>query len=202
MKRIRITAICVSLLATLSMVGCVCTPGYHSGVSRYGCHSGNIGYDGGCDPCGAAESGCGVIEYGGNPCAPSKIVDCRNCLSNIGNGICLIGRGVLDATATPFIAIGGVLSSGCRYEVLAHCDNTYYGNPCYQTQSISSPCAPCDPVCTSGCETCAGGYSEGIQYSTNVSNRAAMFPPRRNNAIIQASYQEPTAPAVRFVQPR
>jgi len=206
MKRIRIIAICTSLLATLSMVGCVCTPGYYSGMPRYAFHSSNFGTE--CDPCGPSEMGCGpvdcgVIEYGGNFCAPPRIANCRASLSHIGNGICLVGRGVLDIVAVPFVAVGGVLSSGCRYEVIAHCDT-----PCYTSgYSIQAdPCGPSGFSCASGCETCAGGYTEGIQYdtndyNTNVLKRPPTFPSRRNT-VVQAGYQEPTVPTAKFVRPK
>jgi len=192
----------MSLLTTLSMVGCMCTPGYHSGMSPYACQP-DFGCDSGCDPCGIAESDCGVIEYGGNFCAPPRIANCRNSLSNIGNGVCLIGRGLLDVTAAPFVLIGNILSSGCQYEVLAHCPDVSYGT-CYPMQETVAPCAPCS---TSGCDNCNGGYTEGIQYNvTTVPNRSvpnrtmAVLP--RKNGVVQASYQEPSVPAVRFVQPR
>jgi hypothetical protein len=130
-------------------------------------------------------------------------VDCRTSLSNIGNGMFLVSRGILDVTAAPFLAIGNVLATGCRYEVFAHCGEVNYANPCYQTQSIGSPCSPCAASCSSGCEPCANGYTEGIQY--NVSNRVTALlppPPRRSSSVIQASYLEPSAPAAKFVQPR
>ena len=206
MKRMRLSVMCMSLLATLSMVGCMCTPGYYSGMPRYAYHSNDIGKgcDTGCDPCGPTEAGCSVIEYGGNFYAPPRIATYRTSLSHIGSGLCLVGRGVLDIVATPFVAIGGVLSSGCRYEVISHCDTPFYGR-CYPVREIVEPCSPCSSACSSGCESCAGGYTEGIQYNTNVLRRPATvqptFPPRRNT-VVQASYQEPTAPTVRFVRPR
>ena len=202
MTRIKITAICMSLLATLSMVGCVCSPaGYYSGMQRNYIPS-TITYDNGCDPCGTIESGCGVIEYSGNPCAPPtcvpRVTDCRTTFSHLGNGVLLIGRGVLDVTAAPFVIIGNALSSNCRYEVLTRCDNGYYGAVRYQTVE------PCASPCTSGCDTCAGGYTEGIQFNTNVQNRTTVLPAPayRSNGVIQASYQEPTAPVMRFVHPK
>ena len=204
MKRIKITTICMSLLATLSMVGCVCPPAYHSGIYRSGYVSNDIAYGGACDPCGPAEPRCGeVIEYGGNPCASipyaQKPADCRTAFSHLGNGVLLVGRGVLDVAAAPFVTVGNALSSGCRYEVLAHCDNVYYTSPCYPTID------PCEPAaCTSGCETCANGYTEGIQYNMVPPNRfATLLPPqpRTGSGVVQASYQEPTAPAAKFVHP-
>ena len=205
MKRIRIIAVCMSLSATLSMVGCMCTPSYYSGAQRHGygyghCSTNSFGCDTGCDPCGGAEAHCGgVIEYGGNFCAPPRVANCRHSLSNVGNGICLVGRGLLDITAAPFVAIGGILSSGCRYEVIAHCDNNVV---CYPVQTISEPCGS---VGTSGCETCADGYTEGIQYNTSAISRPVTFQPvaqPHRSGVVQASYVEPTAPVIRFVQPR
>ena len=205
MKRIRLSVICMSLLATLSMVGCTCTPGYYSGMPQYAYHPNDmVGCDTGCDPCGPAETSCGVIEYGGNFCAPPRTANCRTSFSHIGNGLCLVGRGVLDVAAAPFVAIGGILSSGCRYEVITHCDTPFYGR-CYPVQEIAEPCSPCSSGCSTGCDNCAGGYTEGIQYNTNVLSRPTTFQPAfspRRNSVIQASYQEPNAPAVRFVQPR
>jgi hypothetical protein len=206
----------MSLLATLSMAGCLCTPTYHPGMQQSSYGRSTVVCDSGCDPCGAIESPCAapcsspcsspcsVVEYGGGGfCVPPKVVDCRNSISNVSNGICLIGRGLLDVTAAPFILVGNALSSGCRYEVLAHCDNVYYGK-CYPVQETVSPC---DPTCSSGCDTCANGYSDGIQFNqfgqySMSANRVSLLPPRISNSVIQASYQEPTAPALRFVQPK
>ena len=202
----------MSLLATLSLVGCVCPPAsYHTGMYYNGYAPNYAVCDSGCDPCGSVDSGCGVIEYGENPCAPQyctpqpcvpRIASCRSTFSNLSNGVLLIGRGILDVTAVPFVIAGNVLSSGCRYEVLSYCDT-----PCITTTSCYPTAEPCAPACSSGCDTCAGGYSEGIQYNTSAYNTniqsqmVPLSPPRRSSGIIHASYQEPTAP-VRFVQPK
>jgi hypothetical protein len=239
MKRIKITAICISLLATLSMVGCMSHPaGYYGGMHRVGYGNGDVFFSGDCDPCGGIAAGCGsscgVIEYGGgpyvsnpcisNPCGP-KIASCRKTFSNLSNGVLLIGRGVLDVTAAPFVLVGNLLSSGCRYEVITICDDVQFGAACYPVasdcQPIAEPCAPaCAPACNSGCDSCNGGYTEGIRYNNghrqnghtqynteyyNTQSRTILPPsprPYRNNPVIQAGYMEPTAPAVRFVQPR
>jgi len=220
MKRLKKTAICIGLLATLSVVGCVCPPtGYHSGM-RTSYIPNCSPYDNacdpvGCDPCGPVEA-CGIVEYSGNPCGPQscipqffapktyapKVVDYRNSFSNLGNGVLLFGRGVLDITAAPFVIAGNLLSSGCRYEVLTFCDDVVPYGKTYRTVD------PCTSACSSGCETCSRGFTEGIQYSAKVPNRTTSrttstvaLPRRTNNSVIQASYQEPTAP-VRFVQPR
>ena len=192
----------MSLLATLSVVGCICPPaGYYSGMQRHYVPN-HITYDNGCDPCGATESGCGVIEYSGNPCVAQpcvpKIVDCRTTFSNLGNGIFLIGRGVLDVTAAPFVIVSNALSNSCRYELLTHCDPVYYAAPRCQTVE------PCTSTCTSGCDACSGGYTEGIQFNTSVQNRTTALPSPiyRSNGVIQASYQEPTAPVMKFVHPK
>ena len=216
MKRIKITAICMSLLATLSMVGCVCPPaGYYSGMHR-GYAPNHIPCDSGCDPCGPPEMGCGVIEYTGTPCAPQscapqpympptcipKVVDCRTTFSHLGNGVLLIGRGIIDITAAPFVILGNALSSNCRYEVLTRHDNVVcYTVPQYQ---MLEPCAPsCTSGCTGGCDTCAGGYTDGIQFGTSTQTRTMLpAPAHRTNSVTQASYQEPTAPVMRFVQPK
>ena len=202
-------------MATLSVVGCVCSPsGYYTGV-RTGCAPNCTPYDNacepaGCDPCAPLEA-CGVGEYSGNPCEPQscfpkmfapktyapKVVDYRHSLSNLGNGVLLFGRGILDITAAPFVIAGNMLSSGCRYEVLTFCDGAVpYGGTYYQTVE------PCSSAC-SGCETCVNGFTDGIQYNVQTPSRApsVVTLPRRSNSVIQASYQEPTAP-VRFVQPR
>jgi hypothetical protein len=126
-----------------------------------------------------------------------KVVDYRHSFSNLGNGVLLFGRGILDITAAPFVIAGNMLSSGCRYEVLTFCDNPVScGGTYYQTVE------PCSSSC-SGCESCSNGFTEGIQHSVTVPSRATSMValPRRNNSVIQASYQEPTAP-VRFAQPR
>jgi hypothetical protein len=214
MKRFKIIAICTGLLVAASMVGCVCPPpGYYSGMhSGYvsnrviydnGCDSG--GCETGCDPCDPVEA-CGAVD----PCGPQiiaprtyipKTVDCRSTFSNLSNGMVLMGRGVLDVAAAPFVVVGNMLSSGCRYEVLTFCDNVSYASPCYRTVE------PCAPSCSSGCDSCAGGYTEGIQYNGNTSalhrSTSLLTPPplRMNNSVIQATYVEPTAP-VRFVQPK
>jgi len=193
----------MSLLATLSMIGCICPPGgYHSSMYRPNYVSPPTVYDGTCDPCGPTDTGCGVIEYTGNPCAPMtyapRVVDCRSSFVNLGNGIFLVGRGILDVTAAPFIALGNLMASGCRYEVLSICPDVSYAGPCYTT---TEPCAP--SACSPGCDTCANGYTEGIRYNTSAKNWSASFPPppRMSSSVIQASYQEPTAPVARFVQP-
>jgi hypothetical protein len=215
----------MSLLATLSLVGCVCPPAsYHPGIHYNSYVPGHSVYDNGCDPSGSVDSGCGsgcgVIEYDANPCAPQycappycapRIANVQNTFSNLGNGVLLIGRGILDVAATPFVIVGNALSSGCRYEVLSYCDT-----PCTTMTSCYPVVEPCDAACSTGCSTCAGGYSDGIQYNngpqynngiqydtTNVRNSqmVPLSPPRRTNGVIHASYQEPTSP-VRFVQPR
>ena len=223
MKRLKITVICTSLLATLSLVVCVCPPaGFHSGIHYNSYVPGYPAYDNGCAPCGSIDSGCGVVEYAGDPCAPQfcpppycvpRVANLQSTFSNLGNGVLLIGRGILDVTAAPFVIVGNALSSGCRYEVLSYCDTPIATmTDCYPVVESSSGCS-------SGCDTCAGGYSEGIQYNsgaryntspTNASFSSAsvhnsqmvpLSPPRRTNGVVHASYQEPTAP-VRFVQPR
>ena len=213
MKRIRIPALCLSLLATLSVVGCVCPPaGYYAGSRVASCAPCDTIYSSpctpaGCDPCGPVEA-CGAVEYCGNPCGPQacgpsvyasrsfmpKTVDYRSSFSNLGNGVLLFGRGLLDLTAAPFVIAGNLLSSGCRYQVLTFCDNEIPVGNCYQSAN------PCSSPCSTGCDTCAGGYTEGIQYNAPVRTTTFLAPPR-HNSVVQASYQEPTAP-VRFSQPR
>ena len=223
MKRIKIAAVCTSLLATLSLVGCVCPPAsYHSGIHYNSYVPGYSVYDNGCDPCGSIDSGCGVFEYAGDPCAPPvcpppycipRVANFQSTFSNLGNGVLLIGRGILDVTAAPFVIVGNALSSGCRYEVLTYCDTPGI------TMTSCYPAVESDGGCSSGCDTCAGGYSDGIQYNSGIryntspthsnvhnsqvhsSQMVPLSPPRRTNGVIHASYQEPTA-AVRFVQPR
>ena len=204
----------MSLLATLSMVGCVGTPGYYSRVSQprvsYGYNSAVVNDPcAPCDPCGP-EIDCGTIEYSSNFCAPRcKIVDCRTSLSHLSNGVLLVGRGVLDITAAPFIAVGNLLSSGCQYEVIAHCPGGYSRAPIVRTTK------PCSAVgtsgCgTSGCDSCDDGYSEGIQYEIHPQSiqtySRVLSPPvqqyNRSNSVIQTSYRELSTPGVRFTQPR
>ena len=221
MKRIRITAICISLLATLSMVGCMCTPGIHPGLSQfsygpqisYGYGSGSM-FDDSCGPCGTVPVPCapdvtcggggGIVAFGGNYCAPCPpVLNCRSALSNIGNGTLLIGRGVLDITAAPFVIIGNLLSSGCQYEVIAHCPEVSYCGPAFHSVD------PCCSVRTSGCNGCddgfhSNGYIEEFPSNDFSHNRATLSPPmpRRNTSVIQAGYREPITPGIRFVQPR
>ena len=208
----------MSVLATLSVVGCVCPPaGYYSGMHR-GYAPNHIAYENGCDPCGPSEMGCGVIEYAGAPCAPQscapiyaspacvpKVVDCRTTFSHLGNGVLLIGRGIIDVTAAPFVILGNALSSNCRYEVLTRHDNVVcYSVPQYP---MTEPCVPacssgCGTGCGGGCDTCAGGYTEGIQFGNTQTRTMLPAPAYRTNSVTQASYQEPTAPVMRFVQPK
>ena len=226
MKRIEITAICVCILATLSTVGCLCNPGYYgsmpgycSGMPQIGYDCGSYGYGGAvfsdpCAPCGPSPCApemacgggcapCGVVEFGSNPCAPCPpIVNCRTSLSNIGNGVLLVGRGVLDVTAAPFVVVGKLLSSGCQYEVIAHCPEVSYCGPVYQTVD------PCYSVGTSGCDSCdhgGNGYIEEVPQNGYIQSRATMSQPMmhsRSNTVIQATYKEPVNPGIRFVQPR
>ena len=232
MKRIRITAMCLCLLATLSTVGCICAPGYYagmpgccSGMPAVSCDLGNYGHGGvvfdtPCAPCGA-EMGCGggcgscgVVEFAGDPCAPCStmpcapcppIVNCRTSLSNISNGVLLIGRGVLDVSAAPFVIVGNLLSSGCQYEVIAHCPETHCGTV-YQTIE------PCGSVGSSGCDSCnngyigngfSNGYIEETSHNGYHSQMMVSQPmPHRSHTVIQAAHREPITPGVRFVQPR
>jgi hypothetical protein len=231
MKRIKITAICISLLATLSMVGCIATPGFYSGMPHfsYGPHfshgfghgftygPGGVVFDDPCGPCGQ-EMACGpemicgpavacsvVVKSSGPPRFPQRgtIVDCRTALSNIGKGVLMVGRGVLDITATPFVVVGNLLSSGCRFEVLTHCPGTHIVGHSYQI--IDSCCS----TSTSGCDTCHNGFIESgfmrsIQPDIGTHSRTTISSPmpRRSSSVIQAAHVEPTTPGVRFVQPR
>ena len=221
MKRFKNTAIGICLLATLSVAGCICVPGYYPGVPMisygpkfsYG-HS-SVVFDDPCGPC-APEMACGpcgpeimcgnVIEFGGPPRFPKRgtIVDCRTSLSNITKGTLLVSRGVRDITATPFVVIGNLLSSGCRYEVIAHCPEI---RPFSSSPQIVKPCCA---VSSSGCESCDNGlfidngFSQGRQFDTHSHSRMILSPPmpRTSNSIIQATHVEPITPGVRFVQPR
>lgn len=209
MKKIKMIAICMSLAATLSMVGCVCGPGgyyagasqaYYPGVSGCGDMScGDMACDTGCDPCDPCEMpmDCGVIECAPSPCFASPMINCRTSFSNIGNGVCLLGRGVLDATAAPFIVVGRVLSSGCRYNVSVDCGEMYCGPVC----ETVTPCSSCGSTGTSGCANCSEGFTEGIEYDTTAKNRPVLAAPRKHT-VVQAVYQEPTTPPVKFVQPK
>jgi hypothetical protein len=116
------------------------------------------------------------------------------------------------------------MSSRCRYEVLAHCEDVRFARLGFP---IADPCQPAvSSGCSSGCDSCSSGYSEGIPYNGqyngqingNLQSRVATLPPMptmmsptlmppppmpyTSNSVIHASYLEPTAPAVRFVQPR
>ena len=196
MKRIKITAICVSLLATLSMTGCMCTPGYFSCPPQYSYGHGGVIFDDACAPCGP-EMSCGTVGYDCNPCVPcSPTLNCQNSLTNIGTGVLLVGRGVLDITATPFVLAGKILSSGCQYEVIAHCPAVY------QVGSVCQSVDPCNSVITSGCDSCGNGHF-GNGYIDDQS-RTTTHPPvlRKGNLVVQAGYKEPISSGVKFVQPR
>ena len=230
MKRFKNTAMGICLLATLSVAGCICMPGYYPGVPRisygpqfsygsqfsYG-HS-SVVFDDPCSPCGP-EMACdpcgpcgpeivcgGVVELGGPPRFPQRgtIVDCRTSLSNISKGTLLVGRGVLDITAAPFVIVGNLLSSGCRYEVIA-----YYPE-IHRFSSSPRIVKPCCAISTSGCDSCDNGlfidngFSQGRQFDTHNHSRMTLSQPmpRMNNSIIQATHVEPITPGVRFVQPR
>ena len=216
MKRIKITAVLISFLAIISMVGCISSPpGYYSGMHR-GYSTSHITYDTGCGPCVPAASGCDVIEYTDNPCAPQscapasyatpycvpRVADCRTTFSHLSNGVLLVGRGIIDIAAAPFVIVGNTLSSNCRYEVMTLCDSVSYTVPRYQ---VIEPCVPSHSMgCSSGCDTCSDGYTEGIQFGTSAQHHPAMLPAPtfRANSVVQASYQEPSAPVMRFVQPK
>ncbi|MCL2004606.1 MAG: hypothetical protein FWG73_00420 [Planctomycetaceae bacterium] len=197
MKRIRIT-ITLGLLSALCISGCICPPSHQFGMQRSFISNPAI-YEAGCDPCGPVDA-CGVIEYGGNFASSRyRVADCRDSLANLSNGAFLVKRGILDIAASPFVLIGSALTSNCRYEVLSFCEDVRY------TRSFVDPCSQAFDSCSSGCDTCANGYSEGIRYGARNQHHHAsvVLPPapRLSNSIIQASYETPTAPAARFVQP-
>ena len=197
MKRIKITAVCISLLATLSMTGCICTPGYYSGISQCNYGHGGVVFDDPCGPCGSDMS-CGAAEINYNPCVPCPpAMGCLTPLTNIGTGVILVGRGTLDIVATPFMLAGKLLSSGCQYEVIAHCPTTCHVGPVYQ--SID----PCGSVGTSGCDSCGNGHF-GNGYIDETQSRILTPPPvlRKSNAVVQATYREPISTGAKFVQPR
>ena len=219
MKRIKVTAICISLLMTLSVVGCVTPPGAYVGTHRTYMPN-TVMHSGGCDACGPVEA-CGAaacgppifstpsfgqVGYSGLYCPPPRqIIDCRATFSNLSNGMFLTGRGILDVTAAPFITISNLLSHNYRYEVLAYCNTADVGVPVYQTTG------PCCSVESTGCSGCDNGLAESMRYKVtalpntmpNVQRQAPVPPalPRRNNPVVQASHLEPTAPVVRFVNP-
>jgi hypothetical protein len=155
---------------------------------------------------------CGIFPLTGPPYFPQRgtIVDCRTSLANIGSGALLIGRGVLDITAAPFVVVGNLLSGGCRYEVIAHCPEISFRGPAYQVVD------PCCSVSTSGCHSCSNGhfgnghfgnghFGNGYIIEDGFShNRTHLSQPmqRRNTSVIQAAHREPMPPGVRFVQPR
>jgi len=200
MKKFKTIAICISLLATLSMTGCICTPGYYSGVSQYSYGYGGTVFNDPCDPCGP-EMSCGTVEFAGNPCVPCPpAVNCLTPLTNIGTGVILVGRGVLDITAAPFVLAGKILSSGCQYEVIAHCPTVHHIGSVYQ--SVTPCSSPCSSIGTSGCDSCGDGHY-GNGYIDDQS-RTLTAPPvlRKSNTVIQAAHREPSRNGVKFVQPR
>jgi len=213
MKRIRITAICVSLITALSMVGCMSNI-HHQGMHRSGfMHSSGFAHSGqsfGCDPCmPVMDIGCGsVLEFGHGFCASPKVVDCKSAFANLSNGAFLTGRGILDITAAPFVIVGNLLSGNYRYDVFASPKRHHFANfanPCHQV--IGACCS----AGSFGCDTCAGGFTEGIRYNMRSQSQSPARshhqastlpppPPRLSNPVIQASHQTPSS-SVRFVQP-
>ena len=222
MKRIKITAILVCFLATLFLTGCVAGPGFYSGVSHFGYGPvisydygsfgcGGVIFDNSCGPCGPEMScsvPCGAVETCSDVCVPShaSIVDCRTSLTNIGNGVRLIGRGVRDMTATPFIVAGKILTSGCRYEVIAHCPRVQVFD------SFSCIADSCCTVSTSGCNSCDSGFidngfidhgfinngfinnghTQRIQHEISSQSRVISPPVQRSsNSVIQAWHSAP-----------
>ena len=189
------------LLSVLCLSGCVTPPGQQLGMQR-GFISNQAFYGGGYNPCGAVES-CGVINCGHGLSRPA-IASCRDTFANISNGSFLVQRGLLDITAAPFVLIGNLLSTDYRYEVLAYRDAVRYASPCCQAVDA------CSAIGISGCETCSSGFSEGRLFGATQTHQASrlippaprLVSPHVGNSIIQASYQEPTAPAAKFVHPR
>ena len=232
------------------MVGCIAPYHYHSGFHHSGMSHFGYGYghsfghgfghdsfafDRSCDPCGpgvacapeiacAPSANCATVLYSADICFPQMgtVVDCRTSLGNICNGVLLIGRGVRDIAAKPFVVIGNILSGGCRFKVLTACPGDHFGGSFYQSVDMCGPVSTSG--CSSGCTTCEGGFIEsipfnghfnghnrhnGVQFNGNATqSRAPMLPapPRRSSPVVQASHQEPvvspTAPTVRFVKPR
>jgi len=214
MKRIKITAICVSLLATLCMVGCISSPMHYHGMhNMHRGHISSFAVHNGCDPCGPAV-GCGdvcgvgsgfssgIMTSGRIYCPPRHTpVDCQSAFANITNGAFLTTRGILDLTAAPFVIIGNLLSHNYGYKVVPYCKDIPVTGISHQ---VISPCSSVSVSgCMPGCETCAGGFSEGIRYNVHPQHHSTILPPsvRRSHSVVQASYSEPITPGVRFIQP-
>ena len=156
-----------------------------------------------CNPCAPVTACGGVMDFGSSLCTPGySTVDCRSAFSNLSNGAFLTGRGILDLTAAPFVLIGNLLSSNYGYEVFAYRKRhsfKHFVDPCH---AVSPCCSVGVSGCMSGCDTCMGGFSQGIQHNVRQSHATVIPPaPRRSNSVIQASHIEPTS-QVRFVDPR
>ncbi len=162
------------VLLLFSASGCVCQPGY--GLCGSVMHQGVVDYVDG--PTGAdcgANCGPGVGGYVGGTCVPHGMNNCASCLGAIGNGVRVIGEGAFSLAASPFIVLGSLISGGpCGYETFPNCgcsNEIYYGDNCYQSHDFCDPCADScgdsygSPMAArSGCATCSGGYTEGVQF--------------------------------------
>lgn len=195
MKRVLFLALV--LLSAVSMVGCCSSPGYARRCPTYGaCGTVGVGVvdyvDGGpgaCEAdcgttCGAnygttCGAGCsGVYSGGAVGCGGCRQSSCTDCLQCVGDGIRVVGESALGLVAAPFIVARHMICSGCNgYESYPNCgcsNEVYYGDDCYQMHDFCDPCACGGGTVKghSGCATCNGGYSEGIQASPDVTGKA------------------------------
>lgn len=184
MKRVLLLALV--LLSSVSIVGCACyTPGSARPCSTGMCGTvGVVDYvDGGPGACEAdcgATCGGGCVGYGNYRQSPGT--DCLQC---VGESIRVVGEGVLGIAAAPFIVAKHMICSGCNgYESYPNCgcsNEVYYGDDCYQMHDFCDPCACGGTVKgNSGCATCNGGYSEGVQASPDVTGNV---PARRIQTV-------------------
>jgi hypothetical protein len=196
MKRVKFSALCIGVLLTLCSAGCVCTPnsrgfncsggGYYGGANN-GCGIADCGTgcDTGCDA-NASCSPCDTVResavYPYSPCLPK----CGGCLKNVAVGTCLVGRGVLDIAAAPFLCVGNLLSHD--YGCLDRMGPGYDEYPCAD---------PCTSVSGSSCNPCSRTVEDGTIINDEpvdapkLDNKHTSVMPKPTNKVVQASYLQP-----------
>ncbi len=157
----------LTVLVFCSCLGCVCSP------------SGTI-----ANPCGSIPCtiGPGVVDYvdggscaGDAPCGGCGYVrdgQCGQCLGRLGNGIGVVGGAALDLVAAPVVLASKIVAGGsCVYETYPNCgcsNEVYYGDNSLQAHDFCDPCGTVGGgtvgfAASSGCSSCNGGFTEGIQ---------------------------------------
>ncbi|GHT22627.1 hypothetical protein FACS189419_05450 [Planctomycetales bacterium] len=235
MKWNRLSALCIGVLFILSSVGCMCTPGYRPcGIGGIGCagpgvydyyNNGNYCSDcrqsscvTGCDETAACNPCEEVDSY--SPCSAHGAVNCGSCLGNLGTGVVLVGRGVLNVAAAPFLLVGNLLSKdyGCAERFNGNCcGEAYYGDNCYQPHDFNDPCNGSVQGGFSGrggCANCNRQINHGengtvIQDGTVIEdvpvnslpngNTQGFVKPKPTSRVVQAGYLQPKT---KFVKPQ